>query len=90
MTPVWTVLVPLIARLSEEGPAPEDVKAGWLGFAVFLLLAVAVGFLGFSLRKHLRKVDFEEEPDEPTGSTPTGSTDGAPNGASNGEARNGA
>ena len=68
MTVVWTVLVPMIARLSEEGPAPEDVKAGWLGLTVFLLLAVAVGFLGFSLRKHLRKVDFEEEPDEPTGS----------------------
>ena len=81
---VWTVLVPLLARIAEEGPDPEDVKAGWLGFAVFLLLAVAVGFLGFSLRKHLRKVDFEEEPDEPT--RPAG-----PNGASsNGEARNGA
>jgi hypothetical protein len=78
---LWTVLVPLLARIAEEGPDPEDVKAGWLGFAVFLLLAVAVGFLGFSLRKHLRKVDFEEEPDE------TADTNGAP---SNGEARNGA
>jgi hypothetical protein len=74
MNPVWTVLVPLTARLSEEGPRPEDVKAGWLGFAVFLLLAAAVAFLGFSLRKHLRKVDFEEEPD---GST---ESNGAPNG----------
>lgn len=81
---VWTVLVPLLARVAEEGPDPEDVKAGWLGFAVFLLLAVAVGFLGFSLRKHLRKVDFEEEPDEPTGST------GSNGATSNGEARNGA
>jgi hypothetical protein len=81
-TAVWTALVPVLARLTEEGPAPEDVKAGWLGFAVFLLLAVAVAFLGFSLRKHLRKVDFEEEPDETAGTT-----NGAP---SNGEARNGA
>ncbi len=82
MNAVWTVLVPLLARLSEEGPAPEDVKAGWLGFGVFLLLAVAVAFLGFSLRKHLRKVDFEEEADAPAENT---------NGAtSNGEARNGA
>ena len=62
MNSLWTVLVPLIATL-QEGPDPEDVKAGWLGFAVFLLLAVAVGFLGFSLRKHLRKVDFEEQDD---------------------------
>lgn len=70
-----TVLVPLLARIAEEGPDPEDVKAGWLGFAVFLLLAAAVAFLGFSLRKHLRKVDFEEEPDGSPG------TDGAtPNG----------
>lgn len=83
MTPVlWTVLVPLLARVAEEGPDPEDVKAGWLGFAVFLLLAAAVAFLGFSLRKHLRKVDFEEEPDEPAGTA-----NGDP---SNGKARNGA
>ena len=75
MTPVWTVLVPLLARVAEQGPDPEDVKAGWLGFAVFLLLAVAVAFLGFSLRKHLRKVDFEEEADGPAesnGATPNG------------------
>lgn len=69
MTSVWTVLVPLLARVAEEGPDPEDVKAGWLGFAVFLLLAAAVAFLGFSLRKHLRKVDFEEEADETSAST---------------------
>ena len=60
------MLAPLLA-LVVEGPDPEDVKAGWLGFGVFLLLAVAVGFLGFSLRKHLRKVDFEEQDDDPCG-----------------------
>ncbi len=64
MTAVWTVLVPLLARIAEDGPEPEDVKAGWLGFTVFLLLAAAVAFLGFSLRKHLRKVDFEEQDGE--------------------------
>ena len=32
---------------------------------MFLLLAAAVAFLGFSLRKHLRKVDFEEQDDAP-------------------------
>ncbi len=55
-----------------EGPAPEDVKAGWLGLCVFVALAAAVAFLGFSLRKHLRKVDFEEELDRDSdrGGTP--------------------
>ncbi len=77
MSAVWTLL-PLLTSMVEEGPAPEDVKAGWLGFGVFLLLAVAVGFLGFSLRKHLRKVDFEEPRDG--GAAPT---------TEDGEARNG-
>jgi hypothetical protein len=57
-----TELASLLA-LAQTPPDPEDVKAGWLGFTVFLLLAAAVAFLGFSLRKHLRRVDFEEEPD---------------------------
>lgn len=69
MSTLWTLLIPLLA-VTQEGPDPEDVKAGWLGFGVFLLLAAAVAFLGFSLRKHLRKVDFEETPDD----------NGAPNG----------
>ena len=55
-----TSLLPLLALAVVEGPDPEDVKAGWLGFGVFLVLAAAVAFLGFSLRKHLRRVDFEE------------------------------
>jgi hypothetical protein len=56
VTNLWTVLVPLV----DEVPDPEDVKPGWLGFGVFLLLAAAVVFLVFSFRKQLRKVDFEE------------------------------
>jgi hypothetical protein len=60
MSAAVTLLTPLIAFLIEEGPAPEDVKAGWIGFAVFLLLVGAVILLGLSLRRHLRKVNFEE------------------------------
>lgn len=56
MTALWTVLVPLV----DEVPDPEDVKQGWLGFAVFLLLIAALVLLVFSFRKQLRKVDFEE------------------------------
>ncbi len=51
-----------LVLLIVEGPAPEDVKAGWLGFGVFLALAAVLVFLFFSMRKHLRRVDFEEPP----------------------------
>jgi hypothetical protein len=70
MMSIWTVLTAL-PFLVEEGPAPEDVKAGWLGLFVWLALAAAVVFLAFSLRKHLKKVDFEEEPDGTDGSNGT-------------------
>jgi cell division septation protein DedD len=60
MSPVLTVLAPLV-----DSPDPADVKPGWLGFAVFIALAVAVALLWLSMRKQLRKVDFEEEPDPP-------------------------
>ena len=38
-----------------EGPAPEDVKAGPVALLIFLLLALAVAFLGWSLTRQLRK-----------------------------------
>jgi hypothetical protein len=59
MNTVWTILL----SLAQQVPDPEDVKAGWLGFGVFLALAVAVVLLWLSMRRHLKKVDFEEEPD---------------------------
>jgi hypothetical protein len=62
MNTLLAVLVPLVV---DKAPDPADVKPGWLGFGVFLALAVAVVFLWFSMRKQLRKVDFEEEPDAP-------------------------
>ena len=74
---VWTVLVPLV----DEVPAPEDVKPGWLGFGVFLLLAAALVVLFFSFRKQLRKVDFDETPDEKDVSG-----NGSQNGSGNGPA----
>ena len=57
-----SLLVPLLV---DKAPDPDDVKPGWLGFAVFIALAVAVVLLWLSLRKQLKKVDFEEEPDGP-------------------------
>jgi hypothetical protein len=56
----------LVAILVEKGPDPADVKPGWLGLGVFVALAVAVVLLWLSFRKQLGKIDFEEEPDDPT------------------------
>jgi hypothetical protein len=44
-----------VLLLIEEGPKPEDVKAGWTAFAVFIGLIVAVALLGWSLSRQLRK-----------------------------------
>jgi hypothetical protein len=60
MNTVYAALLPLVT-LAEESVDPKDVKAGWLGFGVFLLLAAAVVFLGFSLVKQLRKAQSAKD-----------------------------
>ena len=71
--------LPLLAA-AEEGPAPEDVKAGWTAFAVFLLLCAAVVFLGFSLVKQLQKAQAAKDAgvygDEPVDDGPSRRADG--------------
>ena len=52
LTDVW---VPALVSAADKAPAPEDVKAGWVAFAVFIALGIAVALLGFSLTRHLRK-----------------------------------
>ena len=47
-------------------PNSSDVKAGWVAFAVFIGLIVAVVLLWLSFRKQLGKIDFEEEPKDST------------------------
>jgi hypothetical protein len=59
MNTVWTLLLPL----AQSKPDPSEATAGWLGLVVFLALAGAVVLLWLSLRRHLKKVNFEEEPD---------------------------
>jgi hypothetical protein len=61
----------------EQGPEPEDVKAGWTALVIFLLLALSVAVLGFSLVKQLRKAQaakdaglYGDEPVERTNSEP--------------------
>lgn len=63
------LIVPL-TLLADQTPADDDVVAGPLGALVFVLLIGAVVFLGFSLRKQLRKAQAAkdagvyDEPDE--------------------------
>jgi cytochrome c biogenesis protein CcdA len=63
--------------LASQSPDPDNVSAGWVGFAVFLGLAIAVFLLWLSFRKQLKKVNFEEEPDEPAPDS-NGSNDAPP------------
>jgi hypothetical protein len=62
MTTLLSLQLALVAA-GVTAPDPADVKPGWLGFGVFLALAAAVVLLWLSMRRHLKKVDFEEEPD---------------------------
>jgi len=61
MNTLWLAFGPLAVT----GPDPADVKQGWLGFVVFLALAIAVVLLWLSMRRHLKKINFDEEPDTP-------------------------
>jgi hypothetical protein len=69
---VLSPVLPFVLRLTDQSPQPEDVKAGWTAFAIFILLAVAVALLGFSLVKQLRKAQaakdagvYGDEPESP-------------------------
>jgi hypothetical protein len=68
LTDVW---VPALVSAADKAPAPEDVKAGWVAFAVFIALGVAVTLLGFSLTRHLRtaRSNAEQGVFGPTGET---------------------
>ena len=74
-----TTLHALLLPLAVKGPDPADVKPGWLGFVMFLALAVATVLLWLSFRKQLKKIDFEEEPDDrPSDSDKGAGAPGAP------------
>jgi hypothetical protein len=60
LTAVPQVLALVVAH-ADQAPKPEDVKAGWLAFGIFIALILAVAFLGWSLVKQLRKVDAAED-----------------------------
>jgi hypothetical protein len=50
-----------LASFVDKVPADNDVKAGWGAFAIFVALAVAVAFLGWSLTRHLKKARTNAE-----------------------------
>jgi hypothetical protein len=50
-----------LASLADPVPTDDEIGAGWGYLVVFLLLAAAVTFLGFSLAKHLRKARANAE-----------------------------
>jgi hypothetical protein len=51
------------ASISSRATDDSIVRPGWLGFVVFLAMAVALFFLLRSFIKHLKRVNFEEDPD---------------------------
>ncbi|MDT9594360.1 hypothetical protein RDV89_14845 [Nocardioides zeae] len=57
----------VLAADREEGPEPEDVKAGWTGFAVFLGLIVATGLLLWSMTRHVRNVRRDQDAEQDHG-----------------------
>ena len=46
---------PLLVSLVDKVPSEDQIGAGWVYLVLFIVLAAAVTFLGFSLAKHLRK-----------------------------------
>jgi hypothetical protein len=63
----------LIILLDDPTPKDTEVKAGPLGFALWIFMILAVVVLGFSLVKQLRKAQaakdaglYGDEPVEPT------------------------
>ena len=56
-----TLITTLVTTWASEGPKPEDVKAGWTAFVVFLLLLAAVALLGWSLSRQLKKAERNKE-----------------------------
>jgi hypothetical protein len=46
----------LLALATDPVPTDNDVKAGWTAFAIFLLLLLAVGLLGWSFSRQMKKV----------------------------------
>jgi hypothetical protein len=58
---LWMIALASLAGGVIEGPEPEDVKAGPIALVVFVLLGLAVAFLGWSLVRQLRKAQAAKD-----------------------------
>ena len=69
-----TLLAALVAlpALTTKVPDPADVKPGWLGFSVVLVLAIATVLLWLSFRKQLKKIRFDDGSEQPGEQTQQG------------------
>jgi hypothetical protein len=50
---------------------PSLVRPGWTAFVVILLLAIAMVFLFFSMRRQFRKINVGQSDDSPSSSSGT-------------------
>ena len=68
-------LVPLAAELDDNKVTP-----GLLGFVIFAVMAIGLYMLMKNMGKQMKKIDFEEEPDQPRTKPGTGPRNGPRNG----------
>ena len=55
------LLLPLVmVAAMDADEAAEKVRPGWIPFLIVLALGAFVGFLYFSMRKQLKKIDIPE------------------------------
>ncbi len=54
-------MLDLLIVLTDTTPDPAEVKAGPLGFAVWIFMILAVVVIGFSLVKQLRKAQAAKD-----------------------------
>lgn len=57
----FVIVLSGLVGLADKTPAADDVKAGWSAFWIFVGLALAVAFLGWSLTRHLKKTERNAE-----------------------------
>jgi len=50
-----------LVPMADKVPSEEEIGTGWMYFVLFVLLVLAIAFLGWSLTRHLRKVRHNAE-----------------------------
>jgi hypothetical protein len=55
------MLLGWVVRIADDGPEPEDVKAGWIAFVVVMVLIAVMVLLAFSFVKQLRKAQSAKD-----------------------------